>query len=93
MEEKLEISKTNILYINNFYQEIKPTLINIIEHQYGNNLIQKLIEILIIQENKVLFKSLFLIIDPRSYEISIHIYETRFFQKTFEKLKKIIIIK
>ena len=87
MEEKLEMNKSNKLYINNFYQEIKPTLINIIEHQYGNYLIQKLIEILIIQENKELFKSLFLVIDSRLYEISIHIYGTRFFQKTLEKLE------
>ena len=87
MEEKLEMNKNNLLYINNFYQEIKPTLINIIEHQYGNYLIQKLIEILIIQENKELFKSLFLVIDPRLYEISIHVYGTRFFQKTLEKLE------
>ena len=87
MEEKLEMNKTNKLYINNFYQEIKPTLINIIEHQYGNYLIQKLVEILIFQENKELFKSLFLVIDPRLYEISIHIYGTRFFQKTLEKLE------
>ena len=87
MEEKLEMNKTNKLYINNFYQEIKPTLINIIEHQYGNYLIQKLVEILIFQENKELFKSLFLVIDSRLYEISIHIYGTRFFQKTLEKLE------
>jgi len=87
MEEKLEMNKTNKLYINNFYQEIKPSLINIIEHQYGNYLIQKLVEILIFQENKELFKSLFLVIDPRLYEISIHIYGTRFFQKTLEKLE------
>ena len=87
MEEKLEMNKTNKLYINNFYQEIKPTLINIIEHQYGNYLIQKLVEILIFQENKELFKSLFLVIDPRLYKISIHIYGTRFFQKTLEKLE------
>ena len=87
MEEKLEMNKTNKLYINNFYQEIKPSLINIIEHQYGNYLIQKLVEILIFQENKELFKSLFLVIDSRLYEISIHIYGTRFFQKTLEKLE------
>jgi len=87
MEEKLEMNKTNKLYINNFYQEIKPTLINIIEHQYGNYLIQKLVEILIFQENKELFKNLFLVIDSRLYEISIHIYGTRFFQKTLEKLE------
>ena len=87
MEEKLEMNKTNKLYINNFYQEIKPSLINIIEHQYGNYLIQKLVEILIFQENKELFKSLFLVIDPRLYKISIHIYGTRFFQKTLEKLE------
>ena len=87
MEEKLEMNKTKKLYINNFYQEIKPSLINIIEHQYGNYLIQKLVEILIFQENKELFKSLFLVIDPRLYKISIHIYGTRFFQKTLEKLE------
>jgi len=87
MEEKLEKNKTNKLYINNFYQEIKSTLVNIIEHQYGNYLIQKLVEILIFQENKDLFKSLFLVIDPRLYEVSIHIYGTRFFQKTLEKLE------
>ena len=87
MEEKLEMNKNNKLYINNFYQEIKPALINIIEHQYGNYLIQKLVEILIFQENKELFKNLFLVIDSRLYEISIHVYGTRFFQKTLEKLE------
>jgi len=50
MEEKLEMNKNNKIYINNFYQEIKLSLINIIEHQYGNYLIQKLVEILIFQE-------------------------------------------
>ena len=86
MEEKLEMNKSNKLYINNFYQEIKSSLVNIIEHQYGNYLIQKLVEILIFQENKELFKSLFLVIDSRLYEISINIYGTRFIQKTLEKL-------
>ena len=87
MEEKLEMNKNNKIYINNFYQEIKLSLINIIEHQYGNYLIQKLVEILIFQENKELFKSIFLTIDNRLYEISINIYGTRFFQKTLEKLE------
>jgi hypothetical protein len=57
-------------------------------HQFGNYVIQKLLEILIYQENKELFTEIISLLDQNNslYSISINNYGTRVIQKTLEKL-------
>ena len=57
-------------------------------HQFGNYVIQKLLEILIYQENKVLFTEVMSLLDQNDnlYTITINNYGTRVVQKTLEKL-------
>ena len=52
IQEQLEFHKNDKIFIQNFFEQIKPELINLIEHQFGNYVIQKYLEILILQENK-----------------------------------------
>jgi hypothetical protein len=47
---------------------------------------QKYLSILIIHENKNIFKKIFLLVNDKLYEISVDLFGTRFFQKTLEKL-------
>jgi pumilio RNA-binding family len=88
IQEQLELHKKDFNYIKDFLEEIKPDLINIIEHQFGNYVIQKLLEIIIYQENKLLMKEFILVINKNNklYEISVNNYGTRVIQKTLEKL-------
>ena len=88
IQEQLELHKNDVKYIQNFLEEIKPDLISIVEHQFGNYVIQKLLEILIHQENRQLFKEFALTINKNDklYEISVNNYGTRVIQKTLEKL-------
>ena len=88
IQEQLEFHKNDKIYIQNFFEQIKPELINLIEHQFGNYVIQKFLEILILQENKQLINEFISVINKNDklYEISINIYGTRVFQKTLEKL-------
>ena len=88
IQEQLELHKNDINYIQNFFEQIKPDLISIMEHQFGNYVIQKLFEILIYQENKTLFNIIISIINvnDKLYELSINNYGTRVIQKTLEKL-------
>ena len=88
IQDQLELYKNNIKYIENFFEQIKPDIINLMEHQFGNYVIQKLFEILIYQENKALFKEVISIISKRDklYELCINNYGTRVIQKTLEKL-------
>jgi pumilio RNA-binding family len=88
IQEQLESHKNDVKYIKNFLEEIKPDLVNIIEHQFGNYVIQKLLEILIYQENKQLIKEFILAINKNDkfYEITVNNYGTRVIQKTLEKL-------
>ena len=88
IQEQLEFHKNDKIYIQNFFEQIKPELINLIEHQFGNYVIQKFLEILILQENKQLINDFISIINKNDklYEISINIYGTRVIQKTLEKL-------
>ena len=87
-QDQLELHKNDAKYIQNFLEQIKPELINIIEHQFGNYVIQKFLEILIYQENKQLINEFISIVnkDDKLYEISINNYGTRVIQKTLEKL-------
>ena len=88
LQDKLEQNKNNVQYIQNFLEQIKPNLINFITHQFGNYVIQKFLEILIYQENKILFTEVILTLYQNNslYEISINNYGTRVIQKTLEKL-------
>ena len=88
IQEQLEIHKNDKIYIYNFFEQIKQDLISIIEHQFGNYVIQKLLEIIIYQENKQLINEFIKILNTNDllYEICINNYGTRVIQKTLEKL-------
>ena len=81
----MEIHKNDKKYIYNFFEKIKQDLISIIEHQFGNYVIQKL---LIYQENKQLINEILKIIntDDLLYEICINNYGTKVIQKVLEQL-------
>ena len=86
IQNKLEKNINNIKYSDEFYENIKFQLVEIIEHQFGNYVIQKFLNVLLFQENKKLFKLIFLNINDKLFEICIHNYGTRVIQKTLEKL-------
>ena len=88
LQDQLDLHKNDINYIQNFVNRIKPNIINIMTHQFGNYVIQKLFEILIYQKNKTLINELVEIIDQNDnlYKITINNYGTRVIQKTLEKL-------
>ena len=88
IQDQLDLNKNDVKYIANFIEQIKPHLINIMTHQFGNYVIQKLLEILIYQENKELFTEIISLLDQNNslYSISINNYGTRVIQKTLEKL-------
>lgn len=86
LQNKLDKNINNIKYSDEFYENIKFQLIEIIEHQFGNYVIQKFLSVLLFQENKKLYKMIFLDIKDKLFEICIHNYGTRVIQKTLEKL-------
>ena len=86
IQNKLDKNINNLKYSDEFYESIKFNLIEIIEHQFGNYVIQKFLSVLLYQENKNLFKLIFLDIKDKLYEICVHNYGTRVIQKTLEKL-------
>jgi hypothetical protein len=88
IQDQLEQNKNDIQYIQNFFEQIKPNLINIMTHQFGNYVIQKFLEILIYQENKQLFTEVISLLHQNNslFKISINNYGTRVVQKTLEKL-------
>ena len=86
IQNKLDKNINNYKYSEDFYNNIKFKLIEIIEHQFGNYVIQKFLSVLLYQENKNLFKMIFLDINDKLFEICIHNYGTRVIQKTLEKL-------
>ena len=86
IQAKLENNVNNNNYSYEFYENIKNQLIEIIEHQFGNYVIQKFLSNLIIQENKKIFTQIFLDIKEKLYDICVHNYGTRVIQKTLEKL-------
>ena len=87
IQTKLENNINNKQYSEEFYQNIKPFLIEIIEHQFGNYVIQKFLDVLILQENKIIFKNIFVDIKEKLFSICIHNYGTRVIQKSLEKLE------
>jgi len=88
IQSKLEKNVKNPKYCEDFYETIKPRLIEIIEHQFGNYVMQKFLEVLLSQGNKKIFESIFLDINKKLFSICIHNYGTRVIQKTLEKLDK-----
>jgi hypothetical protein len=88
IQDQLELHKNDKVFIQNFFEQIKSELINLIEHQFGNYVIQKFLEILILQENKPLINEFISVVNKNDqlYEISINNYGTRVIQKTLEKL-------
>ena len=86
IQNKLDKNVNNLKYSDEFYENIKFKLIEIIEHQFGNYVMQKFLTNLLLQENKELFKMIFVEIKDKIYEICIHNYGTRVIQKTLEKL-------
>ena len=86
IQNKLDKNKNNFKYSDEFYENIKFKLVEIIEHQFGNYVIQKFLSVLLFQENKRLFKIIFLDINEKLFEICINNYGTRVIQKTLEKL-------
>ena len=87
IQTKLEKNINNVKYSEEFYENIKPRLIEIIEHQFGNYVIQKFLSLLLSQENKLIFENIFLEIKDQLYSICVHNYGTRVIQKTLEKLE------
>ena len=86
IQNKLDKNINNLKYSDEFYENIKFQLVEIIEHQFGNYVIQKFLNVLLFQENKKLYKLIFLDINSKLFEICIHNYGTRVIQKTLEKL-------
>ena len=86
IQNKLDKNINNINYSDEFYKSIKFQLFEIIEHQFGNYVIQKFLSVLLFQENKKLYKMIFYDIKDKLFEICIHQYGTRVIQKTLEKL-------
>ena len=86
IQNKLEKNINNVKYSEEFYENIKPHLIEIIEHQFGNYVIQKFLNVLLSQGNKLIFEDIFTEISDKLYLICVHNYGTRVIQKTLEKL-------
>jgi hypothetical protein len=84
VQQKLKEKADDSQYVSMFYQKIINSLIEIVNDQFGNYVVQKYIEI--IQNDKYLITSFFERIRPNLYEISIHHYGTRFFQRALEYL-------
>ena len=88
IQEKLEEKKNDPDFINKFYHNIESNLIDIIDHQFGNYVIQKFFDVLLAQGNKIIFEDIFVEINDKLYSLCVHNYGTRVIQKTLEKLDK-----
>ena len=88
LQDQLDLHKNDINYIQNFVEQIKPNLISIMTHQFGNYVIQKLFDIFIYQKNKSLINEIVSVLDQNDnlYNVTINNYGTRVIQKTLEKL-------
>ena len=86
VQEKLEEKKNDHNFIGKFFHNIESVLFEIINHQFGNYVIQKFFDIMINQKNKTLITSFFAKIQNELFKISVNSYGTRVFQKALEKL-------
>ena len=88
VQEKLEEKKNDPDFIANFFHNIENVLFDIINHQFGNYVIQKFFDIMINQKNKTLITSFFAKIQNELFKISVNSYGTRVFQKALEKFEE-----
>ena len=86
LQKKLDKNINDKKYSEEFYNNIKPHLIEIIEHKFGNYVIQKFLNVLLVQENKIIFEDIFWEIKEKLFSICVHNFGTRVIQKTLEKL-------
>ncbi len=88
LQEKLEEKKNDINFIQQFYKYIENNLTNVINHQFGNYVVQKLFDIFLAKNNKKMITNFFSQIKNSLIIISLHNYGTRVFQKILEKLER-----
>ena len=86
IQEKLEEKKNDSEFIIKFYQNIESNLVDIINHQFGNYVIQKFFDVILFQKNQNLITQFFSKIQSDLFKISVNNYGTRVFQKSLEKL-------
>jgi hypothetical protein len=85
LQDRLEEKKNDKEFTKKLFESMQGILVEIINHQFGNYVIQKFLEILIYQHNTVLITSFFQTIKDDLFKISINNYGTRVFQKSLEK--------
>ena len=88
LQEKLEEKKNDTNFIQQFYKCIESNLTNVINHQFGNYVAQKLFDIFLSKNNKKMITNFFSQIKHDLIIISLHNYGTRVFQKILEKLER-----
>ena len=88
LQEKLEEKKNDNNFIQQFYKCIESNLSNVINHQFGNYVAQKLFDIFLSKNNKKMITNFFSQIKHDLIIISLHNYGTRVFQKILEKLER-----
>ena len=76
--------KNDVTFLNNFFEAVKHNMINIIKDQFGNYVIQKFFEGIVLEPH--LLSKFFQTIRIGLFSISIHRFGTRFFQKSLESL-------
>ena len=86
VQDKLEEKKNDEEFIKLFFELIESNLVDLINHQFGNYVIQKFFEILIYQKNSALITEFFIKIQSDLFKISVNTYGTRVFQKALEKM-------
>ena len=87
LQEKLEEKRNDNFFIQQFYKCIENNLTNVINHQFGNYVAQKLFDIFLAKNNKKMIANFFSKIKNDLIIISLHNYGTRVFQKILEKLE------
>ncbi len=87
LQEKLEEKRNDNYFIQQFYKCIENNLSNVINHQFGNYVAQKLFDIFLAKNNKKMITNFFSKIKNDLIIISLHNYGTRVFQKILEKLE------
>ena len=78
VQEKLEEKKNDPDFIAKFFHNIENVLFDIINHQFGNYVIQKFFDIMINQKNKTLITSFFAKIQNELFKISVNSYGESF---------------
>lgn len=86
VQEKLDAKKDDIGFLRKFYSTISTSLVKVINDNFGNYAMQKLIEILINQRQAQFITEFFLKIKDDLFNISVDNFGSRFFQKFLTKL-------